>query len=144
MAEAPRHAAGPSVLGAPPAKGKKRGAKRRVPHVVIHLQSTYNNTLVTAADPAGSVLAWSSAGRIGYQGARKATPYAAQEVMRDLVRRLEPFQVREVNVEVKGIGSAREAAIRALAAHGGLTVSTIRDVTPVPHNGCRPPKPRRV
>lgn len=134
-----------AVVATPPAKkAKKRGARRRVPEAVIHIQSSYNNTLVSAADAAGNVIAWSSAGRIGYGGAKKATPYAAQEVIRDLVRRLEPFQVKEVRVEVKGIGSARESAIRALAATGSFAVTTIRDVTPVPHNGCRPPRPRRV
>lgn len=125
-------------------KSKRKGARRRVPHATVHIQSTYNNTLLSVADLEGNVLAWSSAGRIGYSGAKKATPYAAQEVVRDLVKRLEPFQVKEVSIEVKGIGSARESAIRALAAQGGFAVSSIRDVTPIPHNGCRPPKRRRV
>ncbi len=125
-------------------KQKKRGPKRRVPRAVVHIQSTYNNTLISVSDQEGNIVAWSSAGRIGYSGARKSTPYAAQEVVRDLVRRLEPFQVKEVDVEVKGIGSARESAIRALAAAAGFSVNSIRDVTPMPHNGCRPPRPRRV
>lgn len=125
-------------------KAKKKGAHRRVAEALVHIQSTYNNTLVTVADPSGNVIAWSSAGRIGYGGAKKATPYAAQEVVRDLVKRLEPFQVKEVRVEVTGIGNARESAIRALASLGGFVVTSIRDVTPVPHNGCRPRKPRRV
>lgn len=129
---------------AKPAKGKKKSRRQRVPLVRLHVQSTYNNTLVTATDPAGNVIAWSSAGRIGHSGAKKATPYAAQEVVRDLMKRLEPFQAKEVSVEVKGIGSARESALRAIAAQGGVVVSSIRDVTPAPHNGCRPPKRRRV
>lgn len=127
-----------------PAKGRKKSSRRRVPKVTIHIQSTYNNTLLSATDPDGKVLCWSSAGRIGYAGARKATPYAAQEVVRDLVKRLEPFQTKELDIEVKGIGSSRESAIRALAAHGGFSITSIRDVTPVPHNGCRPPRRRRV
>ncbi len=133
-----------SLTPAPEKKGKKRGARRRVSSAKVHIQSTYNNTLVSVADLGGNVIAWSSAGRIGYSGAKKATPYAAQEVVRDLVKRLEPFQVKEVSIEVKGIGSARESAIRALASQGGFIVTSIRDVTPIPHNGCRPPKPRRV
>lgn len=131
------------AAAAPSKKTKKKGT-RRVPEVSMHIQSTYNNTIVSATDPAGNVLAWSSAGRIGYKGAKKATPYAAQEVVRDVVRRLEPFQAKDIRVEIRGIGSARESAIRALASQGGLVVTSIRDVTPVPHNGCRPPKPRRV
>lgn len=144
MADASPQKPPASAAGPTGAKAKKRGAKRRVPRAVVHIQSTYNNTLISVTDPAGNVLTWSSAGRIGYSGARKSTPYAAQEVVRDLVRRLEPFQVTEVDVEVKGIGSARESAIRALAGASGVTVNSIRDVTPMPHNGTRPPRPRRV
>lgn len=128
----------------PPSKKGKKGARRRASEILVHIQSTYNNTIVTATDLAGNVLVWSSSGRIGYRGAKKATPYAAQEVVRDLVRRLEPFQVKDVRVELRGIGSSRESAVRALASQGGFAVTSIRDVTPVPHNGCRPPKPRRV
>lgn len=130
--------------GAPSKKTKRKSARRRVPNATIHIQSTYNNTLLTASDPQGNVIAWSSAGRIGYKGAKKATPYAAQEVVRDLVKRLEPFQVKEIAIEVKGIGSARESAIRALAAQGGFAMTSIRDTTPMSHNGCRPPRRRRV
>ncbi|TSC64152.1 MAG: small subunit ribosomal protein S11 [Parcubacteria group bacterium Gr01-1014_106] len=125
-------------------KKKKKGGRRRVPSIKVFIQSTYNNTLVTAADPDGNVLAWSSAGRIGYQGARKSTPYVANEVVRDLMKRLEPFQVKDASVVIRGIGSGRESAVRALAAHGGLALTSIRDATPIPHNGCRPPRRRRV
>lgn len=142
--ESPKTAAASAASPAPAKKARKKGARRRVQEALAHIQSTYNNTLISIADPQGNVIAWSSAGRIGYSGAKKATPYAAQEVVRDLVKRLEPFQVKEVRVEVTGIGSARESAIRALASVGGFVVTSIRDVTPVPHNGCRPPKPRRV
>ena len=129
---------------APSGKSKKRGGRRRVPTVKIHIQSSYNNTLVTASDPEGNIIAWSSAGRIGYQGARKSTPYVANEVVRDLLKRMEPFQVKEASVAIRGIGSGRESAVRALAAHGGFVLTSIRDSTPIPHNGCRPPKRRRV
>jgi len=132
------------ISSVPDKKSGKKKTRRRVPEARVHIQSTYNNTLVSVTDPSGNVIAWSSAGRIGYSGAKKATPYAAQEVVRDLVKRLEPFQVKEVQVEVTGIGNARESAIRALASLGGFVVATIRDVTPVPHNGCRPRKSRRV
>lgn len=138
------HSPSATITPAPEKKGKKRGARRRVSSAKVHIQSTYNNTLVSVTDLGGNVIAWSSAGRIGYSGAKKATPYAAQEVVRDLVKKLEPFQVKEVSIEVKGIGSSRESAIRALASQGGFIVTSIRDVTPIPHNGCRPPKPRRV
>ncbi|TSC72403.1 MAG: small subunit ribosomal protein S11 [Parcubacteria group bacterium Gr01-1014_38] len=125
-------------------ESKKKVGRRRVPTVKIHIQSTYNNTLVTAADPEGKVIAWSSAGRIGYQGARKSTPYVANEVVRDLLKRVEPFQVKEASVVIRGIGSGRESAVRTLAAHGGFVLTSIRDNTPIPHNGCRPPRRRRV
>lgn len=144
MTEESKQTAAPDTPSAPAKKAKKKGSRRRVSEATIHIQSTYNNTLLSATDQDGNLIAWSSAGRIGYSGAKKATPYAAQEVVRDLVKRLEPFQVREIAIQVKGIGSARESAIRALAAQGGFAVTSIRDVTPAPHNGCRPPRRRRV
>lgn len=128
---------------ATPAKAKARRRKVRVPSGRLYVQSTYNNTLMSVTDPKGNVLAWSSAGRIGYSGAKKATPYAAQEIVRDLMQRLEPYGMKEVAVFVKGIGSARESAIRSLGAYG-LVVTSIKDITPIPHNGPRPPRPRRV
>jgi small subunit ribosomal protein S11 len=124
-------------------KASSRRRKARVPSGCMYIQSTYNNTIITATDQKGNVLAWSSAGRIGYSGAKKATPYAAQEIIRDLIQRLEPFGMKEVQVFVKGIGSARESAIRSLGAHG-IVVTSIKDITPIPHNGTRPPRPRRV
>jgi len=124
------------------AKTRKR-QRTRVLSGRIYIQSTYNNTLISATDAKGNVLAWSSAGRIGYAGAKKATPYAAQEIIRDLMLRLEPYGMKEAIVFVKGIGSAREAAIRALGVHG-LVITSIKDTTPIPHNGTRPPRPRRV
>ncbi len=109
----------------------------------VYIQSSYNNTLVTVTDANGNVLAWSSAGRVGFSGTRKSTPYAAQRVITDALERLKPFGMEEVKVYVKGIGNAREAAVRSLAG-AGLTIATIRDITPIPHNGVRPPKRRRV
>ncbi|MDO8512787.1 MAG: 30S ribosomal protein S11 [bacterium] len=123
-------------------KSRKR-QRTRVLSGRVYIQSTYNNTIISATDAKGNVLAWSSAGRIGYSGAKKATPYAAQEITRDLMQRLEPYGMKEAIVFVKGIGSARESAIRALGVHG-LVVTSIKDITPIPHNGTRPPRPRRV
>ncbi len=125
-------------------KAKKSKRQRtRVATGRVYIQSTYNNTIISATDAKGNILAWSSAGRIGYSGAKKATPYAAQEIVRDMMQRLEPYGMKEAIVFVKGIGSAREAAIRSLGVHG-LVVTSIKDMTPIPHNGTRPPRPRRV
>lgn len=123
-------------------KTRKR-QRARVQSGRVYIQSSYNNTLISATDQKGNVLAWSSAGRIGYGGAKKATPYAAQEIVKDLVQRLEPYGMKEAIVFVKGIGGAREAAIRSLGIHG-IVVTSIKDITPIPHNGTRPPRPRRV
>lgn len=123
---------------------KKKGAKiRKVREGCIYIQSTYNNTLVSVTDAAGNVLTWSSAGRVGFLGARKSTPFAAQKVIGDVIERLKPFGLEEVKVYVSGIGSARESAVRSLAA-AGLSITSIRDLTPIPHNGVRAPKRRRV
>lgn len=122
---------------------KKTKARRKVREGNVYIQSTYNNTIVTVTDAEGNTVAWSSAGRVGFEGARKATPYAAQKVIADLIERLKPFNMEEVRVYVKGIGSARESAIRSLGV-SGLTVTSIRDITPIPHNGVRAPKRRRV
>ncbi len=126
-------------------KTKKKNSRKRthVPSGRIYIQSTYNNTIITATDLKGNVVAWSSAGRIGYSGAKKATPYAAQEIIRDLAQKLEPYGMKEAVVFVKGIGGARESAIRSLGVHG-LVVTSIKDMTPIPHNGTRAPRPRRV
>lgn len=125
-------------------KGKKKSAtKRKVKQGRVYIQSSYNNTLISVTDSNGNVLTWSSAGRVGFAGARKATPYAAQQVIADILERLKPFNMKEVRVFVRGIGSARESAIRALGA-SGLAIMSIRDLTPIPHNGVRAPKRRRV
>jgi small subunit ribosomal protein S11 len=122
---------------------KKAKAKGKVRQGNVYIQSSYNNTMVTITDPIGNVLAWSSAGRVGFSGARKATPYAAQKVVADAIDRLRPYGMEEARVFVRGIGSARESAIRSLSV-AGLNITAIRDITPIPHNGVRPPKRRRV
>ena len=109
----------------------------------VYIQSTYNNTMVTITDTNGSVLAWASAGSVGFKGPKKATPYAASRVIEALMEKIHKIGLREISVFVRGVGSGRESAVRALAAHG-LEINFIKDVTPVPHNGCRPPKVRRV
>ncbi|MEX1111963.1 MAG: 30S ribosomal protein S11 [Candidatus Andersenbacteria bacterium] len=122
---------------------KKSKGRRKVKQGIITIQSTYNNTLVTIADAAGNVLASSSAGRVGFSGARKATPYAAGRAVADVMERLKPFGMEEAEIVVRGIGSARESAVRAFSS-SGLMITSIRDITPIPHNGVRPPKRRRV
>lgn len=122
-------------------KGKKE--KKSVPSGIIHIQSTFNNTIVTVTDSSGNVVASSSAGRQGFKGSRKSTPFAAQLAAQDAVRQAMEHGMRTAEVRVKGPGVGREAAIRALQVDG-FSVSMIRDVTPIPHNGCRPPKRRRV
>lgn len=125
---------------------KPRGRKRErksVPVGVAHIQSTFNNTIVTISDQKGNVLAWSSAGTTGFKGSRKGTPFAAGLAAENAARKAMEHGVKQVEVYVKGPGAGREAAIRSLQA-AGLEVNLIRDVTPIPHNGCRPPKRRRV
>ena len=124
-------------------KGKAKKEKKNVPNGVVHIQSTFNNTIVTITDPNGNVIAQASAGRGGVKGSRKSTPFAAQIADRDALRRAMEQGMRVAEVRVKGPGVGREAALRALQVDG-FSVSIIRDVTPIPHNGCRPPKRRRV
>ena len=125
-------------------KTKKKKAKaRKVKSGRVYIQSTYNNTVVTITDDSGNALIASSAGRVGFAGARKSTPFAAQQVMADVIERIKPFGMEDIKVFVKGIGSARESAVRSLAA-AGLNIIGIRDLTPIPHNGVRPRKRRRV
>ncbi len=122
---------------------KPRRERKNVPHGVAFISATFNNTIVTFADPNGDTLCWSSGGRIGYKGSRKGTPYAAQLAARAAAEQAQEHGLRSVDVRVKGPGPGRESAIRAVAA-AGLDIRSIRDVTPIPHNGCRPPKRRRV
>ncbi len=130
-----------------PVKGKKKTFKRKerknVPFGIAHIQASFNNTLVTIADSEGRVLSWKSSGSLGFRGSRKGTPFAAQQAAMNAANMARDHGIRAVDVRVSGPGSGRESAIRALAA-AGIEVKSIRDVTPVPHNGCRPPKKRRV
>jgi small subunit ribosomal protein S11 len=123
--------------------GRRRRERRMVSEGVAHIQSTFNNTIITITDTSGNTLAWASAGGQGFRGSRKGTPFAAQSAAEQVARRVMDQGMRKVDVLVKGPGAGREAAIRALQA-AGLEISMIRDVTPIPHNGPRPPKRRRV
>jgi small subunit ribosomal protein S11 len=122
---------------------KKKKEKKNIPMGIAHIQSTFNNTIVTITDPIGNVVSWASAGTKGFKGSRKSTPFAAQLAAEDAAKRAMEHGMRTIDVFVKGPGAGREAALRALQA-AGFTVQLIRDVTPIPHNGCRPPKRRRV
>ncbi len=124
-------------------KGKKKKIKKIVTLGNAYIQATYNNTIVTFTDTKGNVLSWSSAGVIGFRGPKKSTPYAAQAIVKDAATKAKEHGLKEVNVFVKGVGSGREAAIRAINTNG-IEVLSIKDITPIPHNGCRPPKVRRV
>lgn len=124
-------------------KGKSKKEKKNIHTGIVHIQSTFNNTIVTITDPDGNVISQSSAGRGGFKGSRKSTPFAAQLAARDAIKQAMDQGLRIAEVRVKGPGVGREAALRALQVDG-FTVSVIRDVTPIPHNGCRPPKRRRV
>jgi small subunit ribosomal protein S11 len=127
-----------------PKKSRARRRERRIiPVGRAYIQSSFNNTIVTITDPEGNVLSWGSSGTVGFKGSRKGTPYAAQLAAQDAVKKSQNYGIRQVDVFVKGPGSGREAAIRALQG-AGLAVTSIKDVTPIPHNGCRPPKKRRV
>ena len=131
----------------PAKKGKRKQFKKKerknVPHGVAHIQASFNNTIVTISDQEGRVLSWKSSGSLGFRGSRKGTPFAAQQAAMNAANMAREHGLRSVEVRVSGPGSGRESAIRALAA-AGIDVKSIRDVTPVPHNGCRPPKRRRV
>src|SRR5436305_7522849 len=133
---------------APPENtGKKKTFKKKerkhVPHGLVYVQASFNNTIVTITDQTGNVLSWKSSGSLGFRGSRKGTPFAAQQAAMNAANMARDHGVRAVDVRVSGPGSGRESAIRALAA-AGIEVKSIRDVTPIPHNGCRPPKRRRV
>jgi small subunit ribosomal protein S11 len=125
-------------------RGKSRRKERRIiPTGRAYIQSTFNNTIVTITDTQGNVLSWGSSGTTGFKGSRKGTPYAAQLAAQDAVKKAQSYGLRQIDVFIKGPGSGREAAIRALQG-AGLTIISIKDVTPIPHNGCRPPKRRRI
>ena len=139
-------AAGTATKEAKPAarvRGKKKKAVKMVSSGKAYVHASYNNTIVCLTDLNGNVLAWSSAGKVGFRGPKKSTPYAASVIVKDVCDKVRDTGLREVNAFVRGIGSGREAAVRALHANG-INVLAIKDVTPIPHNGCRAPKPRRV
>jgi small subunit ribosomal protein S11 len=121
----------------------KKKEKKNIPNGVVHIQSTFNNTIVTISDPAGNTIAWSSAGVQGFKGSRKSTPFAAQLAAQDAAKKAIEHGMKNVEVYVKGPGPGRESALRSLQS-AGFNVVIIKDVTPIPHNGCRPPKRRRV
>jgi small subunit ribosomal protein S11 len=146
MAEETKESAGtaaPTGEAAPAAKKSKKKAKKNILNGVVHIQSTFNNTIITITDVSGNVISWSSAGARGFRGSRKSTPFAAQVAAGDAAAKAMDHGLKNVTVMVKGPGAGRESALRALAA-AGLKISLIRDVTPIPHNGCRQPKRRRV
>jgi small subunit ribosomal protein S11 len=122
---------------------RKKKVKKNIQTGVAHIQSTFNNTIVTITDVGGNAVAWASSGQQGFKGSRKSTPFAAQMAAEECARKAQEHGVRSLSVEVKGPGAGRESALRALQA-AGMKITMIRDVTPVPHNGCRPPKRRRV
>src|SRR5581483_730929 len=128
-------------------KGKskkfKKKERKHIPHGLVHVQASFNNTIVTISDPTGNTVSWKSSGSLGFRGSRKGTPFAAQQAAANAANMARDHGMRSVDVRVSGPGSGRESAVRALGA-AGLEVRSIRDVTPIPHNGCRPPKRRRV
>lgn len=130
-------------MPAPRGRRGARGVRKNIPHAQAHIQSTFNNTIITITDERGQAVTWASAGSAGFKGSRKSTPYAAQVAAVAVARQAMEHGVREIDVFVTGPGPGREAAIRSLQG-AGLKVRSITDVTPIPHNGCRPPKKRRV
>jgi len=146
MAEEGKQGAAPAAPeggGEAPAKKVKRKAKKNILNGIVHVQSTFNNTIITICDVSGNVISWSSAGARGFKGSRKSTPFAAQQAATTVAATAKDSGLRSLDIRVKGPGSGRESAIRALQA-AGVEIKSIRDVTPIPHNGCRPPKRRRV
>jgi small subunit ribosomal protein S11 len=137
----------PAGSAAADKKGKtkkfKKKERKHIPHGLVHIQASFNNTIVTISDPTGNTVSWKSSGSLGFRGSRKGTPFAAQQAAMNAANQARDHGMRSVDVQVSGPGSGRESAVRALSA-AGLDVRTIKDVTPVPHNGCRPPKRRRV
>jgi small subunit ribosomal protein S11 len=141
MAEETKTEAPAAAAGAEPAKKKK--SKKNILNGIVHVQATFNNTLITITDISGNVLSWSTAGARGFKGSRKSTPFAAQVAAGDAAAKAMEHGLKNVSIRVSGPGAGRESALRAIAS-SGLKVAEIRDVTPIPHNGCRPPKRRRV
>ncbi len=130
-------------MARPRQKTGKKKIKKDIPEGVVHIQATFNNTIITITDPKGNALAWSTAGAQGFKGSRKSTPFAAQMAAQEVCKKAQEYGVRTAIAYIKGPGSGRESALRAVNA-SGIRITGIKDVTPIPHNGCRPPKKRRV
>jgi small subunit ribosomal protein S11 len=122
----------------------KRKVKKQVAKGVVYIAATFNNTVITVTDEMGNVLAWSSAGSLGFKGSKKSTPYAAQQAVEDAMTKAKEYGLKEVGIKVQGPGSGRETAIKSVGTIEGIRVTFFKDITPLPHNGCRPPKKRRV
>jgi len=122
----------------------KKKIKKQVAKGVVYIAATFNNTVITVTDEMGNVLAWSSAGSLGFKGSKKSTPYAAQQAVEDAMAKAKEYGIKEVGIKVQGPGSGRETAIKSVGAIEGIRVIFFKDITPLPHNGCRPPKKRRV
>ncbi|MEF3192023.1 MAG: 30S ribosomal protein S11 [Campylobacterales bacterium] len=125
-------------------KVKKKIERKNIARGIIHIQATFNNTLVTVSDERGNTITWSSAGHLGFKGSKKSTPFAAQQAVEDCLKKAKEHGIKELGVRVQGPGSGREMAIKAIGSVDGIRVLWFKDVTPLPHNGCRPPKRRRV
>ena len=124
--------------------GRKKVVKKSIAKGIVHIAATFNNTVITITDDMGNVIAWSSAGSLGFKGSKKSTPYAAQQAVDDAIAKAMEHGIKEVGIKVQGPGSGRETAVKSVGAIEGLRVIFFKDVTPLPHNGCRPPKRRRV
>ena len=122
----------------------KKKAKKSIAKAVVYVAATFNNTVITVTDEMGNVIAWSSAGALGFKGSKKSTPFAATEAVTDAMRKAMENGVKEVGIKVQGPGSGRDTAVKAIGATEGIRVTFLKDITPLPHNGCRPPKKRRV
>jgi small subunit ribosomal protein S11 len=122
----------------------KRKIKKQVGKGIVYIAATFNNTVITVTDEMGNVLAWSSAGSLGFKGSKKSTPYAAQQAVEDAMTKAKEYGLKEVGIKVQGPGSGRETAVKSVGAVEGIRVSFFKDITPLPHNGCRPPKKLRV
>jgi len=123
---------------------RKKVVKKNIARGVVYVSATFNNTVVTVTDEMGNVIAWSSAGSLGFKGSKKSTPYAAQQAVEDVLNKAKEHGIKEVGIRVQGPGSGRETAIKSIGASEGIKVLFLKDITPLPHNGCRPPKRRRV
>ncbi len=122
----------------------KKKSKKNIAKGVVYVAATFNNTVITVTDEMGNVLAWSSAGALGFKGSKKSTPFAAQEAVEDAMAKAKEHGIKEVGIKVQGPGSGRDTAVKAIGAIEGIRVYSLKDITPLPHNGCRPPKKRRV